>query len=252
MKNRFSEGHNRSVRRGSALVVQTRRLGRSGGRRRRGVVLLFVVVLLTLLAIVASAFLISTRLASGQSGVDARGGQVFQDGVDAEGQIVAVRDRAIESVQLQIALDVFETVRDNPAGNTTAARTINFANDLAWRPTRATANTGFYGNNNVPPNPVRPQDLNVFAPMQTYVAVAYPGTTFRVRETLSTPRRRSMGERLVTPTATRPTPRRRRRCGFRIFRSTHLATPTRTWPRRVQRRRPASSLTVPRSRCPAA
>ncbi len=80
-------------------------------RRRRGVILLFVVVLLTLLAIVGSAFLISTRIDANQVGPEARGKGVDIFGADAKQRLGEVRAQTIRAAQLALFLDLFDSAR---------------------------------------------------------------------------------------------------------------------------------------------
>ena len=78
---------------------------------RRGIILLFVVVLLTLLAIVGSAFLISTRLDAGQVGAEARGDARARYTPDAADRVTEVRRAAERAAMATLFLDLFETSR---------------------------------------------------------------------------------------------------------------------------------------------
>lgn len=141
---------------------------------RRGVVLLFVVVLLTLLAIIGSAFLISTRIDAGQVGPESRGAaDTF--GVTSSEQMENVRASTVQGVQLALAYDVFARVSvltDSGAAEPSAERTTAFPGALVpdpigpliWRPSSSLEDgllggTGA-GTNVVPNNSDAVFDLN--------------------------------------------------------------------------------------------
>lgn len=113
-------------------------------RRRQGVVLLFVVVLLTLLAVIGSAFLISTRVTASQLGAEARGQEVDTFGRDAKQRVQEVRAASVRAAQLALILDVFERNGALPAnaGNVPTAErdyTTGVGGGMLWRPDRAAA-----------------------------------------------------------------------------------------------------------------
>lgn len=139
-------------------------------RRRRGVVLLFVVVLLTLLAVIGSAFLISTRVNAGNLGAEARGQEVDTFGRDAEQGVEEARAAVVRAAQLALFLDLFESERPAPT-NGTAERDWP-AGQLAWRPTRTQAQTIFQAATPAP----------AYAPMAEYGneanTTAFPGGLF--------------------------------------------------------------------------
>ena len=118
--------------------------------RRRGIILLFVVVLLTLLAVVGSAFLISTRLDAGQVGAEARGGVEARYNVDVADRVAEVRRAAERGAMATLFLDLFESRRASVGGAGTASAERAWPNGSApgiagvagqpmWRPDRASA-----------------------------------------------------------------------------------------------------------------
>ena len=110
--------------------------------RRRGVILLFVVVLLTLLAVLGSAYLVSSKLDAGQAGVAARGGSVDDFGLDARDRVDDIVSRAAEAAQRQLFLDLFASVREQGRGGDNPS--LNWeTTDLIWRASPSTAVTAF-------------------------------------------------------------------------------------------------------------
>src|SRR5688572_5400944 len=76
-------------------------------RARRGMVLLFVVVLLTLLAILGSAYLVTSRIGNAQVSPEARGGEADPFGIDAASRIDQIMNESQTAVQRRLVLDVF-------------------------------------------------------------------------------------------------------------------------------------------------
>ncbi len=104
--------------------------------------LLFVVVLLTLLAVLGSAFLVSTRLAAGQVPPSARGDAEFSDTGRAPLQFFESNLASAESAaKLAIGLDLFarEGVpsSDETGAGATLSATRDLSGDLLWRATVA-------------------------------------------------------------------------------------------------------------------
>ena len=142
------------------------------GRRRprRGVILLFVVVLLTLLAIVGSAFLISTRIDASQIGPEARGKELDIFGTEAREQLDDVRARTVRAAQLALFLDLFESRRQAVATGGSAERPWP-QNNLIWRPSRSTADANLPRTAGTAPAPN--PDLTVPPGMADFANLAY-------------------------------------------------------------------------------
>ena len=145
----------------------------AGRRPRRGVILLFVVVLLTLLAIVGSAFLISTRIDANQVGPEARGKEVDVFGIDAKERVEDVRAAAVQAAQLQLFLDLFESRREPIGVGGTAERAwpVGTNTFMLWRPTRSSADAVMPRTAGTAPMPN--PDLTVPAGMADFANLAY-------------------------------------------------------------------------------
>ncbi|MEL7238156.1 MAG: hypothetical protein AAGK78_04780, partial [Planctomycetota bacterium] len=117
-------------------------------RRAHGVVLLFVVVLLTLLAVIGSAYLISSRVSAGNVGPAERGE------LDAFGTLAAKRTEdyvasTARAAQLQLILDLFESERVLANPGVAAPSTVRLWPDdttKIWKPAVGVADARF-GNN---------------------------------------------------------------------------------------------------------
>ena len=107
---------------------------RPADRRRRGVILLFVVVLLTLLAVLGSAYLVSSRIDAGTASPAARGATADTYNPRLADPVQVLSDQLATAAQRTIFLDVFETTRGNPTA--ASARLIT---RLLWRPDRQLA-----------------------------------------------------------------------------------------------------------------
>lgn len=137
---------------------------------RRGVILLFVVVLLTLLAVMGSAYLITSRIDAGQINPDSRGGDAENFGPTAASRLDQVMAEAQEAAQRKLFLDLFAfngtpvpqggAAPANPSGARYVVDPDNdpttaSADQLLWRAAQGAA-AGYL--------PVEP----VFNPMRTY------------------------------------------------------------------------------------
>ena len=158
---RTSKPRKRSSRSGSSLGCQKPVVVRS--RRAHGVVLLFVVVLLTLLAVIGSAYLISSRLSAGQVGPEARAGEADTFGTLASSRVDDYTLITGDAAMTALFLDLFESERilttaNNPAGtppvfasaardwpvNTlTGAAPASGAINLLWHPAPGVADPAF-------------------------------------------------------------------------------------------------------------
>src|SRR5688572_26983230 len=91
---------------GAALRAGTGPAAREMGRRD-GMVLLFGVVLLTLLAVLGSAYLVTSRIDNGQIGNAARGGPADPFGIDAADRVAQIMTSAQTAAERRLFLDAF-------------------------------------------------------------------------------------------------------------------------------------------------
>jgi len=120
---------------------------RRGRRERRGLILLFVVVLLTLLAVLGSAFLISSRLAAGQVPPSQRGSAETSDTTRTPPLSFDANLSKVETmVKGQLVLDLMarsgvratpETDEVGTSLTLTSARRDFADAELLWRPTKS-------------------------------------------------------------------------------------------------------------------
>ena len=115
----------------------------SRGRRRRGVILLFVVVLLTLLAVLGSAYLVTSRIDAANASPAARGGAADAFNPDLRDPIQDANDAVVTAAQRAIFDDIFERTTVLQFTGSPVPNSSRRTTGILWRPSRETADSVF-------------------------------------------------------------------------------------------------------------
>src|SRR5690606_25973792 len=167
---------------------------RPGGRR--GMVLLFVVVLLTLLAVLGSAYLVSSRIDAGQISPESRGGEANIFGISAAERVEQVMDETQLAVQKKLFLDLFayNGILPTTAGAVpSAARELGDVSmlavptqgagdgtpDLLWRAFEVNRQGFMPVPAGIPGTPPAAQEIGIFRPMAPFMTTPAAGPAMR-------------------------------------------------------------------------